>query len=121
MLPRMRLGSGAEDTPQSMSALKNHPWFTKCVPKKKGHSVKDDSAAKIVGDVTEFYGLPVPQWPKQYKMKYICDRLERYYNGQSFSRSGSAPAKGRDNGGGSLHGALDLEDSIKNVRHTRMS
>lgn len=80
MLPHLRLGSGKDGSPQSMDELKKHPWFTK-------HGVeligKDGKAQKnnleIMSDVTRFYQLKIPGWPKQYKMKFCSDNMARYY------------------------------------------
>ena len=71
MLPHMRLGSGQPGTPQSMEELKNHPWFTKF-----GYKATDDSAKR---DVTRYYELAIPNWPKDYEMKYVSERLMKYY------------------------------------------
>lgn len=87
MLPHMRLGSGEEDTPQSMSELKGHRWFTQCGCSTKTSDKTAEVAQKdaMKQDVTKFYELPIPNWPKNYKMKYVCPRLEKYYDEQSFS------------------------------------
>ena len=81
----------------------------------------------MMQDVTRFYELPIPSWPGKYQMKYVCPRLEKYYDNQSFN----APAKpkgsgdksttngGRNDSLGTAAG-LDLDESIKNARSTRM-
>ena len=78
MLPHMRLGSGAEGTPQSMEELKKHPWFTKM-----GHKLgkMDSNMEAMVTDVTKYCELPIPKsWPDDYKMKYTSEWLDKYYD-----------------------------------------
>lgn len=74
----MRLGIGAEGTPQSMSELKQHPWFTEA-GFKKGEKLKKLDMSDSKKDVTKYCEQPIPEWDDMYQMKFICERLANYY------------------------------------------